>query len=950
MLVEESTRASLIAAELEKQVTARLREKGLVFWLDREGHYTRFVDGLQLRHQEGQFFAPVVAFRGSFLETLLALEPYETGLDPTPLLLHLPGHTDVSVRGTPLLEAYKCGTRFERALDTLVREVAAGRVSPEQTERYLGQGRSSFEEAEEWLASLMDRDPKGFAATLKTMQPQWVLEGLVEAPSDFSRRIQNDEDLESVREYLCRHTGFSPEFQAFFLEGEPTLTVRTLAEGWMAWLLCVEYVHDLNRSPTMSELQPLRALSAPLRKSSADLVGLLRKRYPDAYCVYAMQTEARLETELAAGSPEELGKIDTFSREDTRLLEGALACLEAERWTEALNWATSRLESPSVWLQKDLSRRLEWSLVRDAADLGERLARAGRPLRAARSLEDALVGYTGEEGAHLVDRAHRHFEQERMQHLTPRLRHYPGLERASTLVRRRYREWLDDLTASFTDLCTREGFLPPPQLQQRNLYEQVVHPLTQASEARVAYFMVDALRFEMASELASRLEGQVHLKARLSELPSITAVGMNVLAPVCRDGNLTLDARPFSGFRAGEYSVKNPQQRVQAMRDRSLTRHTGSHRTPLALSLSEVSNMTPERLSKQVKNATLIVVHSREIDAGGEADVGLATFDRWLGQLRSAVQHLHNAGVEEFVVTSDHGFLLLDDSREPVVYNADTVDRRFILTDAPLKEETMAGVSLKSLNYGGSDGYLMFLRDSRVFKGRGVTASTFVHGGNSLQERVIPVLTVSYRTGRAPQLASYRLEASVLEPVMGCHRLRVTLLDQSDGVLGFAVPPILPIALRVPSGSSAEVIVQDALQAQLVNQQLQLEVGQPAEIFFKLVGGSSDKVPLELYHPDATEKVDTLRLPVFFEVSRTTPAPSAPQALSWVEHFEDEAVVRVFRHVESYGSVDEAELIVMLGGSRNVRKFARHFEEYLRLLPFHVRIEGGEHSKRYVRD
>ncbi|MCE7874389.1 BREX-6 system phosphatase PglZ [bacterium CPR1] len=675
---------SFLSQELEKQIIARLREKGLVFWLDREGLYSRFVDDLQQSHEEGRFFAPVVAFRGSFLETMLALEPYESGLDPTPLLVHLPGHTDVTVRRTPLLEAYKCGTRFERALETLVREVAAGRVSPEQTERYIGQGKGSLEEAEEWLAGLMDRNPVGLVAILQSMEPQWVLDGLVEAPnSEFSRRITGAEDLEALRQYLARHTGFSPEFLAFFLEGESSLTLRSLTEGWVGWLLCVEYVHDLGRPPSLPELQPLRGLSAPLRKACIDLVGHLRKRHVDAYRVYAMQTEGRLEAELNAGTAEELGKIDTFSREDTRLLEAALASLEEEHWAQALGWAASRLESPSVWLEKDLSRRQEWSLVRDAATLGLRAAGNRQPLQSVRNLEEALLSYTGVEGAHLVDRAHRHFEQERLQHLSPQIPHYPGLERAATLVRRRYREWLDDLTGAFSDLCAQEGFLPPAALQQRHLYEQVVHPLTQSAEARVAYFMVDALRFEMASELAERLEGQVHLKARFSELPSITSVGMNVLAPVCRDGSLTPDDRSFSGFRAGQYSVKNPQQRVRAMGDRSLERHAGSRRTPLLLSLAEVGNLTAEKLAKQVKGATLVVVHSREIDSSGEADVGPATFDRLIGQLRSAVHHLRNAGVEEFVLTADHGFLLLDDSREPFVYHSEAIDRRFILTDTP---------------------------------------------------------------------------------------------------------------------------------------------------------------------------------------------------------------------------------------------------------------------------
>lgn len=937
-----------LSEELEKQVTARLRERGLVFWLDKDGLYSRFVDELQQRHQEGRFFAPVVAFRGSFLETLLALEPCETGLDPTPLLIHLPGHTDTTVRGTPLLEAYKFGTRFERSLETLVREVTAGRVAPEAAERFLGQGRNTLEQAEDWLAQQTVGVLVGLAAVLEPMEPQWVLEGLVDTQDGFRKRVCTEDDIEILRHYLARHTGFSPEFENFILEGEPSLTLRNLIDSWVGWLLCVEYVHDLSRPPHLPELQPLRSLSTPLRKASLELVGLLRKRYPDAYRAYATRTEGLLEHELGAGSAGELGKIDTFSREDSRLFEAAVASLEEERWAQALGWASSRLESPSVWLQKDLRRRQEWSLVRDAASLGQRILESRQPLTSARTLEEALDRYTGPDGAHLVDRAQRHFEQERMEHLSPQLPHYAGLERASSLVRRRYREWLDDLTGAFTDLCAREGFLPPATLQQRHLYEQVVHPLTQSSEARVAYFLVDALRFEMASELAERLDGQIHLKARFSELPSITAVGMNVLAPVCREGSLTLDSKPFSGFRAGEYSVKGPQQRVRAMGDRSLERHSGPRRTPLSLTLLEVGNTTSEKLARQVKNATLIVVHSREIDGSGEADVGLATFDRWLGQIRSAIHHLHNAGVDEFVLTSDHGFLLLDDSREPYVYHSDAVDRRFILTDTPIREDSMASVSLKALNYGGSDGYLMFLRDSRVFK---KSASTFVHGGNSLQERVIPVMTVSYRPASALKLATYRIEASLEAPLLGYHHVKVTLRDESDGVLSFAVPPVLPIALRVASGGRGDVVIHDAMGARVVNQQLHLQVGQAAEVFFKLQGGSTDRVQVEFYHPDATERVEPLRLAEFFEMTSTQPTPDAPpQVLSWVEHFQDEAVVRVFRHIESYGSVDEAELTTMLGNSRNVRKFSRDFEAHVRLLPFHVRIEGTEICKRYIRE
>jgi hypothetical protein len=67
-----------------------------------------------------------------------------------------------------------------------------------------------------------------------------------------------------------------------------------------------------------------------------------------------------------------------------------------------------------------------------------------------------------------------------------------------------------------------------------------VAPLLKGGE-RTALFVLDALRYEMALELRDELENaalQFDLRARLAELPTITAVGMNVLAPVARDGRL----------------------------------------------------------------------------------------------------------------------------------------------------------------------------------------------------------------------------------------------------------------------------------------------------------------------------------------------------------------------------------------------------------------------------
>jgi len=113
-----------------------------------------------------------------------------------------------------------------------------------------------------------------------------------------------------------------------------------------------------------------------------------------------------------------------------------------------------------------------------------------------------------------------------------------------------------------------------------------------ADGEKVAVVLVDALRYEMAADLvgAFREPGtEVTLKPRLAELPTITAVGMNVLAPVVAGGKLApsvLDGR-FKGFSTGEFTVRSPEDRSRAMGQRAVGKPA------LLLPLSEVCGADP---------------------------------------------------------------------------------------------------------------------------------------------------------------------------------------------------------------------------------------------------------------------------------------------------------------------------------------------------------------------
>lgn len=969
-----------VTAHLETDLKRTLRESpGAVVWLDKDAHYSAYADALVERYRQGDFEYPVVTFRGSYLETLFALAPYTTADRGDRVLIHLPGHNPDTVRKTPLLEHYRAGKRYQRALITVIREAATGKVTPDRIDHYLKQADLTLAAGDRWLAAALAAPQDDRTAYLETCSLNFVLEGLlgIEAiglQAPFAQGFEDTASLESLQAFLYRKTGLSPDFWAFYSAAE-TLTFGEIRDILLAWLMAVEYVHDLRRDPYLPLLHPLKTLAKPLREVCLQLVQYLRTTHPDHYAFHAERVEATLADEFSRISPRDLGKIDTFQREATAILDQALADLQDEQWDAALALAQTRLRTASFWISRDRQRQIEWDLVQRAATLGQRLHHQPRPLAQAQVLTDAVDIYT--QGAYGVDQAHRHFEQQCLQTLDLNLPHFNPIRRVRDQLRQRYRHWLNQLNTDFNALCDREGFLPEAPLQQRTLYDQVVHPLTQGN-GKVAYFLIDAWRYEMAAELLPALAGagaQVTLQGRLAELPTITAVGMNALAPVQQGGKLMLSGQgDFNGFKTGEYTVRLPKDRARAMGERSVdNRSTGRTRTR-ALTLQDVGDLATRSLQKSCADAILIVVHSKEIDDAGEAGVGIASFDTWLNQIKAAWQRLKAIGVQQFVFTADHGFLLLPPGADTVPHGSKrTPQRRYVLMTEPYQAAESVTVPLSTLNYEGQSGYLLFRQDTCVFD-QGKNA-TFVHGGNSLQERVIPVLQVSYRQAGGRIQTQYQVMAEAVRSPTNLNHLRFTLTHppESQGVLQFASSAVIHVALRVPHRPDIQVRLKAVQGAPSRGNVIEFDPTVPGwvQVQFELVSTQpyDERVKVEIYHPDGVEQVVAAVPEAYFEaVGQSQPAPPAAPGeadaapptdsgavgdrpdLDWQLALTDEGVRRVFLHLQQHNSVTEAEMVTMLGNPRKVRRFSRDFETYQALVPFRVRVESTPTGKRYVKD
>jgi hypothetical protein len=970
-----------VSAALAAEVASVVRRYGLVVWMDRYGHYTAFVDELARQRAAGTIAFPVVGYRGSYLELMLALEPYGNGLDPEHLLIHLPGYETNNVRPTPLLEQYEAAFSYRKALDTLVTEAAAGRVGADEIKRFVASPGLTLAQADAWLDAHISGPRTGVAERLAGVPHTALVDGLLGEDRALLREFK-PQDLGEIAAHLERVVGLDAGWRAFF--GVPTgqpKDLEPIVTAFAGWLLAVEYVLDLQREPYTAELRPLKKLAKPFAEQSLALVRYFRERHPRSYASAADETETRLGEDALRASAVELGRVDTFRFEEVRIREAAISAARAGRWREALEWAEQRA-GVAFWLDTAPPLRWTWTLVQHAAALGVAIEKANAALptglAGGSTLSDALEAYTT--SGYLVDLAHRRFEQRHQEIMSAVVEGRDPLLAVIAAARRAYRDWADDLARAFTRLCQQNGFLPDESIQQRTIYDRVVGPLAREGE-RVAVFLVDAFRYEMAAELARELAGPgvtVDLKAALAELPTTTAVCMNVLAPVLRGQRLDPVMRngDVDGFSSGEFQVTSPETRA-----RCIGQHADG-KVAKQLDLQAVGEMKSVELRALVSRAPrILLIHSRELDDAGESGFGPAVFERTLRQIRGAWNQLSQAGVKHFVFLADHGFLLQDATvqEHPYGRRADP-DRRHIIAELGRSEPGMVAVPLASLRYDLPQERFLLLREDTAVWRTSRRAQPFVHGGNSLQERVVPVLVVrrKQRSGAADTV--YEVRAEALEDRHGRRRvqLQLRLAPSATGTLAFTGASYVTLGLRAKDRPDVEVTVTDVEGgARLDAGTLRVPVrAEWSTVYFMLEAQTDGPVQVEVFHPDGRETVEPCTIAAWFDVSApprkaetprpapvagtpiapSTPPPSsrpaAPtiQAAVWQDTIEDVGFRRVFVHLDQYGTVSEADLQTLLGNPRLVRAFARRYEEFLHRVPFRVRIETTGVMKTYVKE
>jgi hypothetical protein len=266
-----------------------------------------------------------------------------------------------------------------------------------------------------------------------------------------------------------------------------------------------------------------------------------------------------------------------------------------------------------------------------------------------------------------------------------------------------------------------------------------------------------------------------------------------------------------------------------------------------------------------------------------------------------------------------------------------------------------ARAALADLGYDDAPDLHLMCPETTALFDTGGPPPGFVHGGNSPQERVIPVLVVEHRSAAGADTQAYAVRAEAREAVAGMHCLALRVEPVAQDALPFGRAREVELALRVADLDGVTVeLCQARLGARLEGGTIRAPVEREVEVFFKLAGPGDARVRVELHAPAGAAVTPCLveaRFTVGARARSGEPshASSGPASRAWLLELPEGGFRALFEHLAAHNVVTEVEALDFLGGAGPARRFALRFEEHAAKAPFECRIESVGGTKRYVK-
>jgi len=823
---------------LAKQLADKLSSRRVVVWYDKRRDFQAFVDEVRggprassdpVPVSVGGETASLTQFAGSMLEMRAVVEPFVNGDTPAPVILYLSGSAR-DPHASVLMELERSGAAWDPDLIQLARNVLLEKYTLGVVDEMLPAGRNvSYEDFA--LAAEGANGPEP-PSILKS-----IFHDTTGNDSLIAAWIANDsQDEEIIKKDANRE--LAKLVKAVLGLDLPTdASLTKLRAITVRYILTSEFRLDLSCDPPHSLDGIPKPESSEHEKAVRALARSLRMNFADSYITLADQLEQQYGLSTANLPAKALGSIDTFRFEERALLKVASDSIAGREFKKALALVSQREDS--FWLNRDVRRKAQWEAVRRMAELGDVASKTRSAVARATGDSAAWVGaYVAKDGWYLLDRAAR-----RLEALASDLDGEPD-EHAIGVVRRDYEDTCYAMAEDFTKALVRAGWSVRGTLHQTQSFNTLVSPTPKP----VAYFLVDAMRYEMGVELSGRLPktSEVSIRPAVGAIPTITPIGMAALMPGASASFSVVEQGDKLGVRIdGSF-----------LADLTGRKKYAASRLPklVDVALDDLLGLAPSKLKKKLADAEVIIVRSQEIDFVGESGFMFAhrIMDSVIDNIARAIGKLASAGISHAVVTADHGHLLFpaerDDSMKIDAPGGDTIDlhRRCWIGRGGKTPVGCERVSASALGYD-SDLDFVFPTATGVFKAGGDLA--YHHGGVSLQELIVPVLSVRTTTSLPMRSSTGPIAVSQIPDAVTNRVFSVTLAYR-DNELTFGAEPLKVRPLLITEGKrvgAAGLAVGASFDRS--SESVTLEPNKPASVGFILNDDTAASVHIVIQDP-----------------------------------------------------------------------------------------------------
>ena len=427
----------------------------------------------------------------------------------------------------------------------------------------------------------------------------------------------------------------------------------------------------------------------------------------------------------------DLVAVDLFEEADQKIISDLARAVADQAVTAREVTDVVRARQSSVWI--DGYRQL-YTAIAAASDLLTELATIDLTVS---SFDEALERYRT--SWFRIDQLYRQFTHAR--------RTFEGnhpLESLREQVEKRYtNKFIYELGNAWQKQVDAAGTWSSSTIRsQRSFYGDRLDKLVRGDKKAVV-IISDALRYEIADELGSRIRHEdrfdAYLEPMLGVLPSYTQLGMAALLPH-RTLKHSADARTVL---ADELPTHNT-----ALRAKVLEAVGGA-----AIQAEDFKALSPDERRELFKRTQVLYLYHNRIDATGdkpgtERQVFEAAEDT-LRDLVDLVKKAANANATNIFVTADHGFLFQDEelpdqfflSTKPQGDDILVTNRRFVLGHGLKLDDAFTTFRSEQLHLDDDIEVQIPKSIHRLRLAGG--GSRFVHGGASLQEVVVPVLAIN---------------------------------------------------------------------------------------------------------------------------------------------------------------------------------------------------------------